>query len=594
MQLLLKAALKQKKHFALLVVTALSLIGLTVAEFMEVFTLGILTSSEDSAFQKKNPLSGVIKWLSKHISLHDSQIETLLALIILVACVKAVMLFYSRFATQLLAIRVSRDLREQYFQHIQSLPMGFYHEYNIGSLSSRIVGDASQIAQSLNSFIVNYIHSPFTIVTTLSACFILSWQLSLVIFVGIPLVMLPVIFLTRKVKRITRLLQKRQEGFSSVLIDFLSGIQTVKIFGMEQFSTRKYVEQNSEMAELETKTAKYDLLTRPILHTITSFCLAFILLFGIYVLNMEVSSLFMFSALIYKFYEPVKKFAEENMVIQKGVVASERMFEVLDVRPDISDRKDARTLTDFKERITFEDVWFRYKDEWILKGVSFDVQKGETVAIVGATGAGKSTIVNLLPRLYEVQKGNITIDGYNLKDVTQQSLRTLMGFVSQKPFLFYDTIASNIMHGEVYPEEAVIAAAEKAHAHEFIEKLPDGYATKLQETGKNLSGGQQQRVAIARALIKKAPILIFDEATSALDGISEQKIKEAILSLQGEVTQILIAHRLSTIEHADKIIVLEDGVKIGEGKKDELLESCPAFAAMWHAHFQTKAEEAAL
>ena len=241
-------------------------------------------------------------------------------------------------------------------------------------------------------------------------------------------------------------------------------------------------------------------------------------------------------------------------------------------------------------------MWFKYHDEWVLKDVSFTVKKGQTVAIVGPTGSGKSTIVQLLPRLYEVQKGTIRIDGKPVDSYTQKSLRELLAFVSQKPFLFCDTIAANISVGREYPHEDIALAARRACADEFIERMPAKYQSMLAEAGQNLSGGQQQRLAIARALVKNSPILILDEATSALDAVSEQHIKTAVSSLHGEVTQILIAHRLSTIEYADKIIYLESGCKMAEGSREELLASCPQFKLMWDTMFRTelKSEASAL
>jgi ABC-type multidrug transport system fused ATPase/permease subunit len=231
-------------------------------------------------------------------------------------------------------------------------------------------------------------------------------------------------------------------------------------------------------------------------------------------------------------------------------------------------------------------VSFRYGSEWILKNLSFTVAKGETVAIVGPTGAGKSTIVQLIPRLYDVQEGDIRIDGVSIKNYTQHSLRENIAFVPQRPFLFLDTIEANIAFGRPFSFQEVVEAAKKAHADEFIGRLPEGYQSYLSETGKNLSGGQQQRLAIARALVKKAPILIMDEATSSLDTVSENYIKASIKELRGQMTQIIIAHRLSTIEDADKIIYLEEGRKIAEGKKEEILKTCSGFKKMWEAmHF---------
>lgn len=626
MKLLLKAALRSRQHLSLLIITFATLLCLTVASQMEMFALGVLSNNgadffalfteqtgdgiRDSvslqtvetkwseidtdgtgvitkqqaaaymASKETNPLNWLLREFRQHFQF-ASNINALVIILVCVAVFKAIWLFASRYTTQILSIRVSRDLRQQYFEHIQALPMSFYQKHNIGSLSSRVVGDAGQIATSINSWLTNYLQTPFTIVTCLSMCFYLSWQLSLVIFFGVPLIVLPIVFLARRVKRVSRQLQTNQERFANVLIDFLAGIQTVKIFSMEAFSLKKYKEQNDRMAVLEGKTAKYGLLTRPILHAVTTLCLASVVLFGLYTLGMSLSQLIVFCGLLQLVYEPVKKFADENANIQRGVVAAERMFEVLHLKPDIEDRKGAIELSGFASKIEFDKVWFRYQGEWVLRDVSFTVSKGETVAIVGPTGAGKTTIVQLLPRLFEVQQGEIRIDGKPLCAYTQKSLREQIAFVSQKPFLFFDTVAANIAFGRNFSREKIANAAKRAHAEEFISRLPQKFDSMLAEAGQNLSGGQQQRLAIARALVKEAPILILDEATSALDSISELHIKNAISSLHGEVTQILIAHRLSTIEHADKIIYLERGVKTAEGTRDELLKTCDPFRQMW-------------
>ncbi len=639
MRLLLQAALRAKQHLMLIFITFLTLILLTIASQMEMFSLGVLTSNGADFFSlfpldhqgevegvslsqvervwplleekdtnlvtrqsassfiasqkmggSTNPLIWVLAQL-KEKAWFSSNLVAMVSVLLFVSIFKAIWLFASRYSTQLLAIRVSRDLRLQYFAHIQSLPMSFYQKYNIGSLSARVVGDASQIAISINAWLTNYLQTPFTVLTSLSFCFYISWQLSLVIFVGIPLLVFPIMFLTRRVKRVSRQLQSNQEKFASVLQDFLAGIQTVKIFSMESFSFKKYKEQNDRMAHLESKTAKYGLLARPILHAVTTLCLAVIVLFGLYVLHMSVAQLLVFCGILHLVYEPVKKFADENSNVQKGVVAAERMFEVLDLTPDIKDSKEAVSLEEFTDSIEFDKVWFRYEGEWVLKDVSFTIKKGETVAFVGPTGSGKSTLAQLLPRLYEVEKGEIRIDGRPISQYTQKSLRKLIAFVSQRPFLFLDTILENITVGKRVSKEEVEAACRKAHADEFILRLPNQYETPLIDAGQNLSGGQQQRLAIARALVCQAPILVMDEATSSLDALSENHIKKAIVSLQGEVTQVLIAHRLSTIEHADKIIYIERGEKIAEGTKEELLITCPSFRAMWEMLYNREASE---
>lgn len=623
MKFLILAALKNKKHLFFAILSLITLFILTIANQAEMFSLGIMANTGVdffSLFEKKNEtvihkkeilkkwdqidkknkgyitkkeatsylakkhkgnfLNKILYSVSSRFNL-ENNIIILINILIFVALFKAIFLFVSRYTSQLLSIKITKDLRMRYFEHIQSLPLSFYHQHNIGSLSTRALGDAGQIASSLNSCLTNYFQTPFTILANLIACFYISWRLSLGIFIGIPFIIFPIVFLTKRIKRVSRQMQKNQENFNSILIDFLSGIHTVKIFAMERFSLKKYRKQNDKMALLEGKNAKYCILTRPILHAITTLSLAIIVIIGLYILKMTVAQLIVFCGLLHLFYEPVKKFAEENANIQKGVVAAERMFEVLHLTPSIRDKDEAINLDGFKDEIEFRNVSFRYKKKWILKNLSFSVKKGKTVAIVGPTGAGKSTIVQLLPRLFDIQKGDILIDGISILNYTQKSLRENIAFVPQKPFLFYDTVFENIAFGRNFSKEEIIVAAKKSFSDEFINNLPQKYETILEETGKSLSGGQQQRIAIARALVKKAPILILDEATSSLDAISENRIKMALEQLKNDTTQIIIAHRLSTIEHADNIIYLEDGKKIAEGKKDDLLKSSKEFKLMW-------------
>lgn len=596
MYLLLKAALRNKKHLSLLVVSFLALVLLTIANVMEISALGVISNADTlsqlvegkkitltavKSGKDTNPLNWIIDKVSTQTNINS--LKVLISVLVGVAIFKAMTLFWSRYMTQVLSIRISRDLRQQYFAHIQLLPMSFYQQYNIGSLSSRVVGDANQIATSINSAITNYLHMPFTVSIALLFCFYISWQLALVIFIGFPMIIFPIILLSKRVRRVTRQLQSNQEKFAAVLIDFLAGIQTVKIFAMESFSFKKYKEQNDRMAVLESKTAKYGHLTRPILHMVTTMCLASVVLFGLYTLKLTLPELIVFCGTLQISYESIKKFADENSNVQRGIVAAERMYEVLNLHPEIEDKVGAIELTSFQDKIELDHIWFRYGEEWIIKDLSMTVRKGETVAIVGATGSGKSTIVQLLPRLYEVQKGEIRIDGKPLNAYTQKSLREQIAFVSQKPFLFSDTIAANIAFGKNFSRAEIEQAAKRAHAEEFILRLPKGYDTLLAEAGQNLSGGQQQRLAIARALVKHAPILILDEATSSLDALSEHKIKEAIANLHGEMTQIIIAHRLGTIENADRILYIERGEKIAEGTKDELLATCEPFRLTWEA-----------
>ncbi len=636
MNKLFKIAFSQPKYKLYLLFTILAMAFFTIASYLELVAIGVITEKGTSAFElfgrykhgeltevshlyreemderfneidvnhdgvitpsdvrdylstvrRKGFVPKMISFVDQYVPISGS-IVNLAIMVAIVGILKALALFWHRFSVQVIAIRISKDLRLNFFEHIQTLSMSFYQSHHIGSLSSRVVIDAANIAGGINAALVNYIQTPFTVISTLTLCFLTSWKLSLIIFFGIPVLVYPILALARKVRKISRQLQKNQEHFASVLIDFLNGIQTVKVFSMEKFSLNKYKEQNEKMARLQTKSARYAVSSRPIVHSLGMFFLATSLIYGLYILKMTISEVLVYCGFLLFVYEPIKKFAEENALIQQGAAAADRLNEVMQMQPEIKDAPHAIELKNFKESIRFDNVWFKYEERYVLCGLSFEIKKGETVAIVGATGAGKSTIAQLLPRLFDIQKGSITIDGVNIENYTQKSLRDHIGFVPQKPFLFLDTISENIAYGLPYTKEEICHAAKLAHATEFIEKLPDQYESLVAEGGKNFSGGQQQRLAIARALVKQAPILIMDEATSSLDNLSEQQIKYAIHSLQGTVTQIIIAHRLSTIEDADKIIFLESGEKIGEGTKEELLKTCPAFKAMWEARHTTK------
>lgn len=576
MKLLFKLAFSQHRHTFLIVVTVISMLFLTVASQLEIFAIGIITRKFSGG---GGLLDTIVNYVNEYIPLTEN-LTVLASFLLFVALFKAVMMFIQRYSNKLIAIRVSRDLRQDYFEHIQALPMRFYQQQSTGSLSTRVLGDAALISEAINACLTNYIQTPFTVLSTLVICFFTSWKLTLLIFLGFPLILFPIVKLSKKVKKISRQIQQNQETFASVLIDFIAGIQTVKVFAMEQFSRSKYAEQNNAMAHLEEKSARYDLSTRPVVHTLGMFFLATAMMYGLYGLEMDVPDILVYCGMLYLFYEPVKKFAEENTHIQRGVSAAERLLDVMKIEVN-DEEQDLPSLPAFQSEIAFKDVWFRYQDGWVLRGVSFKIKKGETVAIVGPTGAGKSTIVQLLPRLFDPEKGEITIDGKPIEEFNPKSIREAIAFVPQRPFLFLDTVEENIAFGRAFTHEEIVEAAKKAHADEFIGKLPEGYQTMLREAGKNLSGGQQQRLAIARALVKNASILVMDEATSSLDSVSENLIKTAIRDLRGKMTQVIIAHRLTTIEDADRILFVDHGEIISQGTHAELLKDCPQFKLMW-------------
>ncbi len=638
MKRLVQIAFSKVAYRYLLLFTLISALGFTIATQLKMFSLGIITRKGPDAFElfgtghrpttishdqltarwqeldkagkgtidrddvalymethhKEGIIDRGIATISRYFPL-DTNIWALVSVILSIAFFEAITLFAYRFGTKIFAIRIGKDIRQQYFEHIQSLPMSFYQSHNIGALSSRAVNDAYIIADGINSMLINYFQTPFALVSTLGLCFAISWRLSCVVFIGLPMLIGPIVFIARRIRRLSRQLQKKQEAFASVLVEFLSGVQTIKLFAMEDFSLKKYKENNDAMAALEIRNARYDISSRPVLHMIAMVFLATTLLFGLWGLRLPLHEVLFFCGLLSAVYEPIKKFAEENGRIQRGVAACDRLYEVLDLHPSIQDEKNARGEISFSHAVTFENVTFGYgQDQIVLSSVSFEVKRGEMVAIVGPTGGGKSTIVSLFTRLFEPQDGVISIDGVPIQQISQKSLREFFAVVPQKPFLFHDTVRENICFGRAFSDEAVRYAARQAHAEEFICALPHGYDTFLAEAGKTLSGGQQQRLAIARALIKQSPILVLDEATSALDPASELQIKLALKELKGTFTQIVIAHRLSTIENADRIIVIEGGKKVGDGTKEELLQTCPTFRRLWMPHLSSSHDEGVL
>ena len=530
-------------------------------------------------------VDGVLDYLQK-VFPSEKQVSVLVITLLSISLMKALMLFIHRFGVRYFSIQISKNVRTNYFTHLQNLPMSFFQQHNIGALSSRAVNDGYIIADGINSSLVNYVQTPFALISTLIVCFTISWKLSCLIFLGFPFLVIPIVIIAKRIRSLARQLQKKQEAFSSVLVEYLSGVQTMKLYGLETFSLKKYEEQNEAMADLEVHTARYDNSSRPILHVIGMICLALVLVIGLWFLGLPLYEVLFFCGLLSAVYEPIKKFAEENGRIQRGLAAADRLFDVLDRPIEKKKEKELLPTCRFTESISFQNVSFSYEEDSrvVLSDLSFSLPKGKCVALLGATGSGKSTIISLLTKLFDPTKGHILIDQTPLDTIAPEAARSLFAVVPQKTFLIHDSVKENIRLGRPFSDLEVYQAAKLAHADEFITSLPRGYDTILLEAGKSLSGGQQQRLAIARALIKKSPVLVLDEATSSLDPVSEGLIKQTLLSLKGSTTQLIIAHRLSTIEEADFIIVLHQGQKVGEGTKEELLRSCPYFQLLWKAY----------
>ncbi len=471
--------------------------------------------------------------------------------------------------------RVVTDLRTALYRHIQGLSLSFFTRTSTGILMSRIANDVGILQRATSDSLKKILENSFMIIGLSGVALYQNWRMAAFCLVVLPLAAIPIVRFGKKNRRFSKRSQERMGSISTFLDETISGNQTVKSFCMEQFEIARFFKETGRLLQVNLDSLRIGAYSTPVMELLGGVLGAVVIYYGGYNVikgTMTPGEFFSFIAAVAMLYRPVKGLSRENMKVQKGLAAAVRVFEVLDLVPDIQDRPDALALPPFSSSIEFRDVSFQYEDRPVLKNVSFSARAGEVVAVVGHSGAGKTTIANLLLRFYDVSGGGIFIDGHDIRDVTIKSLRQQTAFVTQETVLFNDTVRSNLAYGSHdVPEEKIIAAAQAAHAHDFIMAMPEGYATVIGEKGMRLSGGQRQRIAIARALVKDVPILILDEATSALDAHSEQQVQQALETLMQGRTTILIAHRLATVRNADRIIVLQDGEIVEWGNHDDLI-----------------------
>jgi subfamily B ATP-binding cassette protein MsbA len=474
--------------------------------------------------------------------------------------------------------RVVRDLRNRLFAHVLGQSAGFFARRSTGQLLSRVTNDVTQIQQAVSETIGDLLRESLALVGYASLLFYYDARLALVVMTGAPIVVYPLVRLGQRVRRTTRRSQEELEHLSHLAVEAFSGHRIVKAFGAEAQEARRFARASDRLYRTNMKVTSALSALPPLMEFLGGVGIAAALWYGsqqIAAERLTTGEFTSFIAAMFLMYGPAKKLSRVNANLQQAMAAAQRIFEMLDTHTEVRDRPGARPLPPLTRTIEFRDVSFHYDDgdgRRILNGVSFTVHAGQMVAIVGLSGAGKTTLVNLIPRFYDVTGGAILIDGVDIRDVTLASLRAQIGMVTQETVLFDDTIAANIAYGrQSASAEEIEAAARAAHAHEFIVGLPDGYRTVIGERGQRLSGGQRQRLAIARALLKNSPILILDEATSSLDAESERLVQEALANLLLDRTSFVIAHRLSTVRRADAIVVLEQGEVKEIGRHDELL-----------------------
>ena len=474
--------------------------------------------------------------------------------------------------------RLVRDVRSELFGHILGQSTGFFSRRTTGGLMSRITNDINRIQQVVSETLGDFLRESVTLVAYGVLLFYYDPRLALVCLTGAPLVVYPLVRLGQRVRRTTRRSQEELERLSHITAEAFSGHRIVKAFGGEPYERQRFDEASERLYRTNMKVTSSLSALPPLMEWLGAFGIVGVLWYGsreIAANQLTSGEFTSFVAALLLMYGPIKKLSRVNANIQQAIAASERVFEMLDTHSEAVDRPGAQPLAPLREAIEFKDVRFAYADEdnqEVLDRVSFTVKAGQVVAIVGLSGAGKTTLVNLVPRFYDVTAGTILVDGIDIRNVTLASLRAQIGIVTQDTVLFDDTVGNNIAYASpAASPEMIVAAARAAHAHEFIASLPNGYDTLIGERGQRLSGGQRQRLAIARALLKNSAILILDEATSSLDAESELLVQDALAKLMLNRTAFVVAHRLSTVRRADLIIVLDHGRVMETGRHEELL-----------------------
>ena len=515
--------------------------------------------------------------------------------LMIVFAIKGLFFFGHNYSVGHLVQSLIVKLRQQLFDHLVNLSLTFFTRSKTGDLISRFTNDLHVFQNMLQVGVTGPFRDIPQFFLLLTIMFVRSWQLAFVTMILIPVAVFFIQIFGQRNKIAVSQRQISFGGLSSLLVETISGVRVVKAFGMEKYESKRFKAANDDLYDNHMRSVMIDSYSYPIIEIIGAAAGATIVAYGGYLIINDQITPGDFTSFVISFFmlnEPVKKLNGFNLKLQEGFAAVRRIFDILDVEDEIVNSPNAKKITHFKQEINFNIKAFHYpdQDKPAVRDFKLRVQKGEAVALVGSSGSGKTTIANLIPRFYDITRGEITIDGNDVRDLDLVSLRKLIAIVTQDTILFNDTIASNITYGQPdCSKERMYAAAHAANAHTFITEQPDGYETLIGEKGGRLSGGQRQRLSIARALVKDAPILILDEATSALDSESEIEVQQAIEHLMENRTTIVIAHRLSTIRNANRICVIENGQIVEQGTHDELLLSEGRYRQLYEIQFKDQA-----
>jgi subfamily B ATP-binding cassette protein MsbA len=487
-------------------------------------------------------------------------------------------------------LKIVADVREKLYNHLQTLSLSFFTKTPTGIIISRITNDVTLIQNSVSNAVTGLLRDIFTIGVLLGVIFYRDWKLAIIALIIFPLAFIPIKEFGKRLRKFSLKSFQRMGSLTTFLHETITGNRIVKAFNMEEYEKLRFAAENYRFFKVLFTRIKIRAISHPLMELLGGIAVAIIIWIGGYRVgrgDLTPGDFFSFLAALWLLYAPVRGLNRLNLEIQEGVAAAIRVFEFLDIPAEIKDEDKAIPLRSISKGITFRQVHFKYDGETVLKNISLDVKMGEVIAIVGMSGAGKTSLVNLLPRFYDAEEGHILIDGHDIRKITLYSLREQIGLVTQQTILFNDTVRNNIAYGrQQCSDQEIVDAARAANAHNFIMRLPQGYESLIGEQGVKLSGGERQRLSIARALLKNAPILILDEATSSLDSDSEMEVQKALEKLMEERTVFVIAHRLSTIRNAHRIIVLSEGRIVEEGTHDALIALDGEYRRLYDLQFR--------